>query len=89
MLHRILFCCDHHQQENELPPTLPIPSHSWEFPREADEIMYSFQFPVVIGDLSVQAECTGLPSQLGLHACGLPCKTVKVPWDSCSSRAQL
>lgn len=46
-----LFCCDHHLQESKLPPTLLVPSHSWEFPREASEIMYSFQLPVVIWDL--------------------------------------
>lgn len=62
-----LFGCDHHQQDNKLPPTLLVPSHSWEFPREADEIMYRLQFPVVIWDLSVHTECTGLLSQLGLQ----------------------
>lgn len=75
VLHRAL-CFAVAKQENTLPPTLLVPSHSWEFPREACEIMYSFRFPVVIWDLSVQTECTGLTSQLGLHACRLPSETV-------------
>lgn len=46
-----LSCCVHHLWANKPPPTLLVLSHSWEVPREACEIWYSLQFPVVIWDL--------------------------------------
>lgn len=46
-----LSCCVHHLRANKPPLTLLVLSHSWEVPREACEIWYSLQFPVVIWDL--------------------------------------